>query len=139
MNFSMSARGIARSVIVAVAIVSLLALFNHCAAAALAISGNPKPAGCGCCSAPEKTPAQSTGVVCCKILRAICPVPAKKCTPVATNLPAFVPSHEGVTWTLDGVDASYPFLLDTGPLGTLSFAEAVLQRSILAHGPPFVA
>ncbi len=30
-------------------------------------------------------------------------------------------------------------LLDTGPLGARSFAELILQRSLLAHAPPFHA
>jgi len=31
-----------------------------------------------------------------------------------------------------------PLEIDTGPPGSLSFAESVLQRSILAHAPPFI-
>ena len=34
---------------------------------------------------------------------------------------------------------SVPCELDTGPPGSTSFAESVLQRSILAHAPPFLA
>ena len=29
-----------------------------------------------------------------------------------------------------------PLLLDTGPPGAFSFAELILQRSLLAHAPP---
>jgi hypothetical protein len=29
-----------------------------------------------------------------------------------------------------------PLLLDTGPPGACSFAELILQRSLLAHAPP---
>jgi hypothetical protein len=32
-----------------------------------------------------------------------------------------------------------PLLLDTGPPGAFSFAELILQQSLLAHAPPFVA
>jgi hypothetical protein len=31
-----------------------------------------------------------------------------------------------------------PVSLDTGPPRSLSFAESVLQRSVLAHAPPVV-
>jgi hypothetical protein len=31
-----------------------------------------------------------------------------------------------------------PLLLDTGPPGAFSFAELILQSSLLAHAPPFV-
>ena len=36
-------------------------------------------------------------------------------------------------------DAPAPLLLDTGPPGAHSFAELILQRSLLAHAPPFLA
>jgi hypothetical protein len=36
-------------------------------------------------------------------------------------------------------NALLPLLLDTGPPGARSFAELILQRSILAHAPPFLA
>jgi hypothetical protein len=29
-----------------------------------------------------------------------------------------------------------PLLLDTGPPGAFSFAELILQQSLLAHAPP---
>ena len=32
-----------------------------------------------------------------------------------------------------------PLLLDTGPPGAFSFAELILQQSLLAHAPPFLA
>jgi hypothetical protein len=32
-----------------------------------------------------------------------------------------------------------PLLLDTGPPGARSFAELILQRSLLAHAPPILA
>jgi hypothetical protein len=35
--------------------------------------------------------------------------------------------------------ATSPLLLDTGPPGARSFAELILQRSILAHAPPVSA
>jgi hypothetical protein len=35
--------------------------------------------------------------------------------------------------------AAAPLLLDTGPPGAFSFAELILQRSLLAHAPPFGA
>jgi len=33
-------------------------------------------------------------------------------------------------------DALAPLLLDTGPPGARSFAELILQQSLLAHAPP---
>jgi hypothetical protein len=81
----------------------------------------------------KKKPA--THLPCCKDLRAVAAPAVKSVAAVAAQL---VGSQDYVT------EFSLPpphlvietFALDTGPPGAITFAESVLQRSVLAHAPP---
>ncbi len=93
---------------------------------------------CGGNQSPAKGKDQRT-TECCKTLRATLNVPAKKLAPGDTSLlalqlyfvtPVIFPSDSKVA--TPGVE------FDTGPPRSLTFAELILQRSILAHAPPFL-
>jgi hypothetical protein len=46
---------------------------------------------------------------------------------------------EKLAFISNSQSATSPLLLDTGPPGARSFAELILQRSVLAHAPPVFA
>jgi hypothetical protein len=129
-----------RGAIVIVTICSWFAISNHCAFAALATKPDSAQTECPFHSKPPKQEKQSTGAQCCKILRAVAPVATKSwarddakfseadgyCLERALII-AFLQT------TLE------PLSLDTGPPGARSFAELILQRSILSHAPPSLA
>ena len=128
-----------RRVIVAIAICSWIAVSNHCAFAAVASEINKAQTECPFHSKPAKQKEQSSQVQCCKVLRAVVFAKtkdwirddAKFCDanfPVQAS--AFVASPSR---------AVAPLLLDTGPPSAFSFAELILQQSLLAHAPPSLA
>jgi hypothetical protein len=111
-------------------------LSNHCALGAitLPVDAGVEAIGCPMHSAPaKKKPAAK--LPCCKDLRAVA---AKAATNALTATSRFVGAQDYVVEIL----VSPPRIaidvdgLDTGPPGRFSFAESVLQRSILAHAPP---
>jgi hypothetical protein len=127
----------ARGVIVAVAICSWFAISNHCAFAALATNTDAASHACPFHSKPKEKP--SPGVQCCKILRAVASVATKSW---ARDDAKFL--NAGEYWsdalTIAGWQtARAPLFLDTGPPEEQSFAELILQRSLFAHAPPFLA
>jgi len=128
-----------RWAIVAIAICSWIAVSNHCAFAAVATHIDTRQTECPFHSKPAKQKEQSSQVQCCKILRAV----------VFTQLKAWerdnakfsdanFPVETGAS-VVCSLRTIAPLLLDTGPPGALSFAELILQRSILTHAPPFLA
>ena len=133
-------RAIARRLIIAVAICSWFAISNHCAFAALATKTDSVQAGCPFHSKPAKQEKPAAGAQCCKILRALAPVAAKSWA-----------RNDAKLFDADGYGGEHaltiaysqttlvPLSLDTGPPGVRSFAELILQRSLLAHAPPFLA
>jgi len=125
-----------RGAIIVVAICSWFAVSNHCAFAALA--AKTEPTGCPFHSKPKEKP--STGAQCCKILRAVAPVTVKSW---ARDDAKF--SFADDCWRERELAIAFsettpvPLCLDTGPPGVHSFAELILQRSLLAHAPPIMA
>jgi hypothetical protein len=130
---------ITRWAVVGIAICSWIAVSNHCAIAAVASEMPKTQTECPFHSKPAKQKEQSSQVQCCRILRAIVFTQSKawarddakfsdavfcieECAPFASSLRALV-----------------PLLLDTGPPKSRSFAELILQRSLLAHAPPCLA
>jgi hypothetical protein len=124
---------------IAITICSWIAISNHCAFAAMATTANSAEAACPFHSKPPNQKQQSSQAQCCKILRAVVLAQSKnwarqdadfsdvdfyvkECALVACSLPALA-----------------PLLLDTGPPGTHSFAELILQQSLFAHAPPSLA
>jgi hypothetical protein len=125
----------ARGAIVAVAICSWFAISNHCAFAALATKTDAASHGCPFHSKPKEK--QSTGAQCCKILRAVAPVPAKGWARDDTKLSdADGYNSEHALVIASPQTTLVPLSLDTGPPDAHSFAELILQRSLLAHAPP---
>ena len=122
--------------IVAIGAAAWLSISNHCALAAMQTPDEmPMPSCHGAKHAPAK-PDQKSDVECCKVLRATL-LPLSKNLAAADTL-AFV-AHSYVALPLPRAVESRPlsiFEWDTGPPGGGSFAELVLQRSILAHAPP---
>jgi hypothetical protein len=139
-NYLRDVTAITRCAAVAVAISSWIAVTNHCTFAAAAKEIDKAQSECPFHSKPVKQKDQSSHVQCCKILRAVAFAKtkdwarddAKFCETnfLVQTCGAFIsPSWRAVA----------PLLLDTGPPGAFSFAESILQRSILAHAPPFLA
>jgi hypothetical protein len=128
-----------RCVAVAIAICSWIAISNHCAFAAMATKDDSAQAACPFHSKPEKQKEQSSQVQCCKTLRAVVPTIAKSWTRSDSDFSDFHFTFEDCRLFAHFRDALAPLLLDTGPPGVHSFAELILQRSLLAHAPPTVA
>jgi hypothetical protein len=133
-----------RSRIVQLAIVpfmmfSWIAISNHCAFGAVATKSEPSQSECPFHSKPAKQKEQSTQVQCCKILRAVVSTAEKSWTRDDTTFSDIDLYFEKLALIVTSRNALLPLLLDTGPPGARSFAELILQRSILAHAPPFLA
>jgi hypothetical protein len=124
-----------RSTTVLLSLTAWFFLSNHCALAVISSSAeaSPETGGCPLHSAPaKKKPAPKTP--CCKEVRAV----VAKCIQVAGLGMRLIGSRDyapeiflrpsGEAIEIDG--------LDTGPPGRFSFAELVLQESMLAHAPP---
>jgi hypothetical protein len=116
-------------------ITAWLLLSNHCA---LGLSGalveaDSELGACPMHSAPAKEKPVAN-LPCCKELRALASHAGKSVAAVAHLV--------GVRDFVTGIFVMPPRLtarvlvLETGPPHSLSFAESILQRSILAHAPP---
>jgi hypothetical protein len=126
-----------RGAIVVVAICSWFAISNHCAFAALATDSMPSRE-CPFHSKPKEKP--STGAQCCKILRAVASAPAKSWSRDDTKLSDADAYRDECAFTSAYSQPTLvPLSLDTGPPRVRSFAELILQRSLLAHAPPSLA
>ena len=125
----------ARSLIAAMTICSWFAISNHCGFAALATKTDST--GCPFHSKPAKQEKPSTGAQCCKILRAVASVATKSWTrDDAKFSEADHYYDERALITAYSQTTLAPLFLDTGPPDAHSFAELILQRSLLAHAPP---
>ena len=126
-----------RFAVVAIAICSWFAISNHCAFTALATKTDSVQAGCPFHSKPAKQEKPSAGAQCCKILRAVAPVATKSWTrddAKFSEADHYYDERALITAYLQTTLA--PVFLDTGPPDAHSFAELILQRSLLAHAPP---
>jgi len=133
-------RGIARCLIIAITICSWIAISNHCAFATIATRTDSVQTDCPFHSKPAKHKEQSSQVQCCKILRAVASVPAKSWARDDTKLSdADAYRAEHALAIVYSQTALVPLFLDTGPPNAHSFAELILQRSLLAHAPPLLA
>ena len=132
-------KAVTRCAVVLIAICSWLAISNHCAFAAVATKTNSVQTECPFHSTPAKQKQEPSQLQCCKILRAVVFAQTKswarddaKFFDVDLCVEEFV-----LVALLPNAQASSS--LDTGPPGARSFAELILQRSVLAHAPPFRA
>jgi hypothetical protein len=129
--------GAVRLLIVVLSLAAWFSLSNHCAIGRVASStgsvAESESAGCPMHSDPaKKKPATKTP--CCKDLRAIV-AKSLAAHPVALRVTGsreyapevFAPPLRAAL-EIDGVD--------TGPPDCFSFAESVLQESMLSHAPP---
>jgi len=132
-------RASARGVTVAVAIFSWVAISNHCAFSALVAQTHATQSACPFHSRPAKTPPQPAGIQCCKILRAVVPTITKGWARNDAGVSDADLYFEKLAFIANSQSATSPLLLDTGPPGARSFAELILQRSVLAHAPPVSA
>jgi hypothetical protein len=111
-----------------------LVLSNHCVLG-LGESGksDSETAGCPMHSAPAKgSPAKN--IPCCKDLRAVASHAAKDLATAASQLVGV--QDYGIAILPSPRVAAQLRALGTGPPRSLSFAESILQKSILAHAPP---
>ena len=130
---------IVQSAIVLFVILSWIAISNHCAFGAVASQAEASPATCPFHSKPAKQKEQPTQVQCCKILRAVVSTAAKSWARDHTSFSDVDLCFGKLALIVTSRNASLPLFLDTGPPGARSFAELILQRSVLAHAPPFLA
>ena len=122
-----------RYVTAAIAIVSWIAIFNHCAFSAIATEMAPGQSECPFHSKPSKQKENSANVQCCKILRATVATAAKSWARDNTNFSNVKLTMRYRPFWPESHNAA-PLLLDTGPPGKTSFVELI--GSMRAHAPP---
>ena len=117
-----------RGGLVLITLVAWFLISNHCALAVISGSGAHSSHCHGCAAS---TTVEQSG--CCKVLTAV----VVKSDP-SVGKTALTVSFETHIAPFTVREPSRPSrqLLDTGPPFQTSFAERVLQRSILAHAPP---
>jgi hypothetical protein len=128
-----------RYLVVAIAICSWFVISNHCAFAAVAAKTDSAQTECPFHSKPAKQKQEPGQLQCCKVLRAVVFAQTKtwarddaKFSKVDLCAEQFLPIA-----LFCSVQVSLS--LDTGPPAAQSFAELILQRSLLAHAPPVSA
>jgi hypothetical protein len=135
-----SVKSIIRCASVVIAICSWITVSNHCAFAAVASEMNNQASDCPFHSKPAKQKDPSPQVQCCKSLRAVVAAQSK---PWGHDHAKFSDANfpvETGAFVLRPLRSVARLLLDTGPpLHPFSFAELILQHSLLAHAPPSVA
>jgi len=126
--------------LVMLTIVAWFSISNHCAVGAL-VAAHKQPAMMQMhCHDKQSPPPKKSGdeeMPCCKVLRATVAGEAKILQVTSKD---FLPIQSWIATELIFADETpfhrAPLELDTGPPFAVSFAESVLQRSILAHAPP---
>ena len=138
-NYLEDVNATTRHAAVAIAICSWIAVSNHCAFAAVASEMHKAQTECPFHTKPAKQKEQSSQVQCCKILRAVVFAKTKDwARDDAKFCDADLPIQADA-FVVYSPQAIAPLLLDTGPPPhAFSFVELILQRSLLAHAPPFV-
>ena len=139
MREACSAR-IARLLTVITTAVAWFFISNHCVLAELQDAAKTK-ASCHqrCCG--NQPPAENTtesATECCKTLRATLTGAAKDFAGYDTSLFALQFYFVGPIISTNDSRPVPVLELDTGPPFVHTFAESVLQRSILAHAPPLI-
>jgi hypothetical protein len=130
---------ITRRAVVVIAICSWIAASNHCAFAAVASEIGKAQRDCPFHSKPAKQKEPPSQVQCCKVLRAVVFAKTRDWARDDGKFCDAVLSVQAHTVVVCLPRAVMPLFVDTGPPGALSFAELILQSSLPAHAPPFVA
>jgi hypothetical protein len=128
--------------IVVVTGLAWISVSNHCALGGLIAKSNSAAAPMRC-HGSQPSPSKKSGgeeMPCCKVLRAtltgegkIVQVASKEFLPIQSWIVA------EILFTNEAQLHRATQEFDTGPPFAGTFAESVLQRSILAHAPPFPA
>jgi len=126
--------------VVLTTVVAWLSISNHCAIGALVAAKTQSPIAKMHCHGNQPSPSKKSSeeeMPCCKVLRAtlagqgkIVQVASKDFLPIQSRIVAQVILAD------EAQLRPVPEELDTGPPFAGSFAESVLQRSLLAHAPP---
>jgi len=121
-------------------IVAWFSISNHCAVGEMVAAKTQPQMAQMHCHDSQPLPSKKSGdeeMPCCKVLRAtlagqgkIVQVASKDFLPIQNWIIA------QIIFADEGQLRRVPQELDTGPPFAGSFAESVLQRSILAHAPP---
>jgi len=133
------AKTILRGSVVFLATLAWLAVSNHCALASFEASAGVIPASTCHDTVDHHAPARqkkAADVECCKVLRATLPSLEKHLLAQPAFSFALRPSFAALLSVTGRPRPILPLELDTGPPKSASFAETVLQRSLLAHAPP---
>lgn len=136
MRSRIATRTLARSAVVFFSIAAWMVLSNHCA---LGVVTPPADSGveaneCPMHSAPaKKKPAVK--IPCCKDLRAVAVKGAAGVIAAAIRVVG-AQDYAAEIFVFPPPVSIEIAGLDTGPPSALSFAESVLQQSLLAHAPP---
>ena len=121
--------------------VTWFALSNHCGiASAAVVKASQAHSCCENNHPPPNAPSnggEEQGIACCKAHPAISAT--GNVAPGDQTSFAGMTSSEVCSFLPDNASGTGNWELDTGPPSANSFAETVLQRSILAHGPPSLA
>ena len=123
------------TVTASITIIAWFLLSNHCALGVSAAPGEaaPETTGCPMHSAPAKKK-NAAKTPCCKDLRAVV---AKCVTASRAAVRAIDPRIQATDRCPQPSHAVIEIAeIDTGPPSFFSFAESVLQESMLSHAPP---
>jgi len=121
---------------VVIVICSWIAVSNHCAFAAVAAKTDSVQTECPFHSKPAKQKQEPSQLQCCKILRAVVFAQTKSWARDDAKFSDFSLRVEEFAHLAFSHNAQESLPLDTGPPAARSFAELILQRSLLAHAPP---
>ena len=125
-----------RAMTVVIVICSWLVISNHCAVGAIAAPVHETQSACPFHSKPAKPQPPLPGTQCCKTLRAVVPVVTKSWARDDAKFSDVHLRFEEFALTALSCSPKTALVLETGPPGALTFAELILQGSLLAHAPP---
>ena len=132
-------KAVTRCAVVTMAICSWFAISNHCAFAAVATKTDSVQTECPFHSKPAKQKQEPSQLQCCKILRAVVFAQTKSWARDDAKFFDVDLCVEDFALIALLPNAQASWSRDTGPPGAYSFAELILERSLLAHAPPFRA
>jgi hypothetical protein len=132
---------LSRFVVVLFTLLAWVSISNHCALGGLIVTKTQSARAVMHCHGNQPSPSKKSSeeeMPCCKVLRATITGEAKIVEVASKD---FLPIQSWIVAELVFAAETQlpPLELDTGPPFADSFAESVLQRSLLAHAPPAFA